>query len=45
MVHGERIMFVNPKESREKILDIFKNSNQYGARKEIKANRILSKSS
>lgn len=39
MVHGERILFVNPRESRDKILAIFKNCNQHEARKEIKANR------
>ena len=39
MVHGERILFVNPRESREKILAIFKNCNQHEARKEIRAKR------
>ena len=39
MVHGERILFVNPRESRETILAIFKNCNQHEARKEIRSKR------
>lgn len=39
MVHGERILFVNPEESRENILAIFKNCNQQEAREEIRVNR------
>lgn len=39
MVHGERILFVNPRESRDRILEIIKNCNQHEARKEIRINR------
>lgn len=39
MAHGEQIVFVDPRESRENIRDIFQSSNQSAIRKEIKAKR------
>ncbi len=39
MAHAERILFVNPNETRETILEILKSCDQASARKEIKQNR------
>jgi len=39
MVHGERIVFVQPNESRENILEIMKSGDQVAARLEITDNR------